>query len=102
MHLLQARLQVEKDLLARRKKAGRTDMTALTLLKRTEQEITLLERKINAKENAKNVTACYGSCRSIHYVEKTMLRLRNIYNRGYNTISRIFKRNPLQTEGGLK
>lgn len=102
MHLLQARLEVEKDLLARRKKAGRTDMTALILLKRTEQEIHLLERRINAKKNAKNEPTCYGSSRLIYYAEKTMLRLRNFYYRGYNTISRILKRDTLQAKGGLK
>lgn len=102
MQLLQARLEVEKDLLARRRKEGRTDMTALILLKRTEQEITLLERRINAKETAKNEPACFSACGIVHYVKKAMHRLRDYYHRSYNTVLRIFKRNTLQAKGGLK
>lgn len=77
-------------------------MTALILLRRTEQEITLLERRINAKETAKNEPACFSACGIVHYVKKAMHRLGDYYNRGYNTILRVPKRNALQTKGGLK
>jgi hypothetical protein len=85
MQNLQALLENEKDILAKRKAEGRNDLTARLLIGRIELEITRLERRIqhaerknelkhvrssrftrNAKEFvSRNWLICYKYCNSI-------------------------------------
>lgn len=100
MHL-ETLLEIEKDTLAKYKATGRNDLMAKMLLRRIEQEIDHLERRIK-NDKRKNGPTCESPRGFVHYVKGIIGSTWYNCNIYYSAVSRVLTSTDSAKKEGAK